>query len=361
MKYSVKECFLLSLIYSSVTLGRYPKNKFNTSILYDLFFLSLKEEWNLFDLSYSERFKKISSAIERSKVRNHEKELEKIELFFEEEIPKLKEKVIEEIKICEKDEINFLTYFCKKYPKNLMKLTDPPFIIFYKGNLPDDEKLKKSLAIIGSRKPEKKFGEKIAFFAGENLSSSGYINISGLALGCDTYGHKGSLTNGKGKTGAILASGLKSSIYPKENTALSKEILEKDGFLMSEFCPTVKLIPKFLVLRDRLQSGMTRGIFVVETGVKSGTLHTVKYALEQNKEVYIWNPMLSKAKDCEEVAGNIALINNEFEKIENVRISSKYNNKIIPVDKREDLVRYLIENEKTTTNKKELENLSIWG
>jgi len=144
------------------------------------------------------------------------------------------------------------------------------------------EELEKSFAIVGTRRPSKE-GIDFARDIGQYLSKNSIYNISGLALGIDTVGHNMSLQ----KTGAILGQGLDLEIYPRENINLAKMILENNGFLLSELIPKQELSIFSLIKRDRLQSALTSGIIIAESGIKGGTVNTFKYAKEQKKKIFI--------------------------------------------------------------------------
>jgi len=118
---------------------------------------------------------------------------------------------------------------------------------------------------------------------GAYLAKNNTYNISGLALGIDTVGHELCIH----KTGAILGQGLDLEVYPKENIKLAEKILENNGFLLSELIPKQELSIFSLIKRDRLQSALTSGIIIAETGVKGGTVNTFKYAREQKKKIFI--------------------------------------------------------------------------
>ena len=163
-----------------------------------------------------------------------------------------------------------------------MNIKESPYVIFVKGNLPSNEELEKSFAIVGTRKPSKE-GIDFARDIGQYLSKNNIYNISGLALGIDTEGHNMSLQ----KTGAILGQGLDLEIYPRENIKLAKMILENKGFLLSELIPQKEISLFSLIKRDRLQSALTSGIVIAETGIKGGTVNTFKYAREQKKKIFI--------------------------------------------------------------------------
>ncbi|HAS79303.1 MAG TPA: hypothetical protein DCR90_00150 [Fusobacteriaceae bacterium] len=323
-------------------------------ILYKLFFYSLKEEKNLFKLEQVSLKEMILKSLHILKLKNRRIQLEKKKenalLYFLSEkgilnLKKLKCRVEKEFQICKKENIRYIGYFSKDYPIHLKELKGPPFMIFYKGYFPNEKELERSLAIIGSRKPEKKYGREVARRMGIFLAQNNWWNISGLAIGCDEYGHMGSL-EGKGKTGAILGQGLSTSIYPKENLKLSMEILKGKGFLMSELPPTVSYSSLFFILRDRLQSGMTRGIFVVQTDKSGGALHTIKYSLKQGRKTIIWDPTdIDELKDMDEVLGNRILIENRKEKL-GISIEKKLRKKILKIKQAKEIFEVMKKEEK---------------
>jgi len=118
----------------------------------------------------------------------------------------------------------------------------------------------------------------------QNSQKKGFTIVSGLAKGVDTGAHEGALKS-NGFTIAVLAHGLQ-TIYPAENRNLASRILNQNGTLISEYPWYTSLLPRYLVERDRIQSGMSRGVMVIETGVKGGTMHTVKNC--KNKTVFSW-------------------------------------------------------------------------
>ncbi|UUV19445.1 DNA-protecting protein DprA [Fusobacteria bacterium ZRK30] len=324
MVYQKGDLMLFSLIYADVSRGGYPAPKLSHDILYKLFFYSADRKQNIFRKDRNSLKKIILESVHILKLENPrikaEKRVENALLYFLSEegmlnLKRLKSRVDEEFEICEKEGIEYIGYSSKNYPKNLKELKDPPFMIFYRGYFPNESELEKSLAIIGSRKPEKKYGREVARRMGILLAQNNWWNISGLALGCDECGHLGSL-EGEGQTGAILGQGLATPIYPKENRVLAERILEKHGFLMSELPPTTSNLSIFFILRNRLQSGMTRGIFVVQTGKSGGTLHTIKYSLEQERKTILWDPgYIEELEGVNEVLGNKILIEDRKDKL----------------------------------------------
>lgn len=181
----------------------------------------------------------------------------------------------------QKYKINYINIEDDIYPEKLKNIKDPPLNLFYKGN---KELLKnKILAIVGTRNSTK-YGEKCCKIFSSELSKKGITIISGLALGIDKIAHLYSF-NEKGKTIAVLGTSLH-KIYPKDNIFLADEILKNDGLLLSEvgFFQDVK--PYFFARRNRIVSGLSTGVLVIEAPKKSGTMITVDFALDQGKDVF---------------------------------------------------------------------------
>lgn len=176
------------------------------------------------------------------------------------------------------------------YPTLLKEIYDPPTLLFVKGNA---ALLKRQqLAIVGSRRPSKSGMMTTHQFA-QDLVAHGYTITSGLAMGIDTYAHEGALTAAEQTTGstrgvstiAVLAHGL-DGIYPKRNQSLAAKVLNGGGALVSEFPVGVTPRPEYFPRRNRIISGLSLGVLVVEAAVKSGSLVTAYSALEQNREVF---------------------------------------------------------------------------
>ena len=265
--YSKEELLIFSFINSNYDISI-------QNLTYKIFNFSNKENINFFKLN------KLGK-IEFLKPFFSENNIEKI-LFIFDKLNLYKIKIEKIIKNCEEKNIKIFYYSYENYPKNLMNIKESPYIIFVKGNLPSNEELEKSFAIVGTRKPSKE-GINFAGDIGSYLSKNNIYNISGLALGIDTVGHNMSLQ----KTGAILGQGLNLEIYPRENIKLAEMILENNGFLLSELIPQTEISLFSLIKRDRLQSALTSGIIIAETGIKGGTVNTFKYAREQKKKIFV--------------------------------------------------------------------------
>ena len=265
--YSKEELLIFSFINSNYDISI-------QNLSYKIFNFSNKENINFFKLNRIEKIEFLKSFFSEENIEKILSVFDKLNL-YKIEIEKI-------IKNCEEKNIKIFYYSYENYPKNLMDIKESPYVIFVKGNLPSNEELEKSFAIVGTRKPSKE-GIDFARDIGEYLAKNSIYNISGLALGIDTEGHNMSLQ----KTGAILGQGLDLEIYPRENIKLAEMILENNGFLLSELIPQTEISLFSLIKRDRLQSALTSGIIIAETGIKGGTVNTFKYAREQKKKIFV--------------------------------------------------------------------------
>lgn len=185
------------------------------------------------------------------------------------------------IKYMNENNIKIININEREYPQALKEIYDPPISLYVKGNI---EKLNnKNIGIVGCRECTT-YGKKSAEYFSYNLSKQNINIVSGLAKGIDSYAHLGSLNTGN--TIAVLGNGL-DMIYPKENLELANEIVKRGGTIISEYpCGTKPDKMKFPA-RNRIISGISSGIIVIEAKEKSGTLITVDFALEQGREVFV--------------------------------------------------------------------------
>lgn len=177
--------------------------------------------------------------------------------------------------------MKILKFNDKEYPQKLRYINDPPKQLYILGN----EKILNSfsLAIIGCR-DYTEYGKRISKDLSFKLSKKGINIISGLAKGIDSFAHIGCIVGGA-KTIAVLGSGF-NYIYPKENIELLKEIVKNGGCIVSEYKEDTKPLQQNFPKRNRIISGLSNGVIVVEARQRSGTLITVEYALEQGKEIF---------------------------------------------------------------------------
>lgn len=166
------------------------------------------------------------------------------------------------------------------YPARLKEIHNPPALLFVRGELPREDEI--CISIVGTRTPSA-YGIAQAHRIAEDLASRGIGIISGMARGIDTSAHEGCL-QAQGRTYAVFGCGI-DLIYPAENKSIAKKI-EQSGGLISEFLPDTRPDPGLFPRRNRIISGMSVGVVVVQGSESSGALITAKCALEQNREVF---------------------------------------------------------------------------
>ena len=169
----------------------------------------------------------------------------------------------------------------KEFPKSLLQIENPPKQIYVEG---DSELLKKdSIAIVGTRKCSK-YGKECTQTFASLLARRNICIVSGLALGIDTIAHYYSMKD-RGKTIAVIGSGFE-HIYPEENKYLSEQILQNGGCIVSEYPPEESMNKAYFPKRNRIISGLSMGVLVVEGRYRSGSMITARYAIRQNKPVF---------------------------------------------------------------------------
>ena len=178
-----------------------------------------------------------------------------------------------------KADIKIITYQDELYPAKLINIYDRPALIYVKGTLTKDEI---NIAMVGSRQAST-YGKYTTEKISRELSIKGITIVSGLARGIDAAAHRGALT-GQGRTIAVMGSGL-DVIYPPENKKLFVEIVQ-NGAVISEYPLGTPPLASNFPARNRIISGMSYGVVVVEAGEKSGSLITARLALEQGREVF---------------------------------------------------------------------------
>ena len=167
------------------------------------------------------------------------------------------------------------------WPARLSEIYDPPLVLYVRGNA--EALSRPGIAIIGTRHPTP-YGIGMAERLACDLSSRGLAIFSGMARGVDAAGHRGAI-NAKGKTVAVFGTGV-NVIYPRENKKIADSILELNGALVSEFPLEAFAAPQNFPIRNRVISGLSLGVLVVEAGEYSGTRITARCALEQSREIF---------------------------------------------------------------------------
>ncbi|MFA5271518.1 MAG: DNA-processing protein DprA [Candidatus Omnitrophota bacterium] len=184
-----------------------------------------------------------------------------------------------ELKLIASENISVIDIFDKDYPKLLKEISNPPIVLYIKGNVASLNDF--IFSIVGTRIPSI-YGLNMSENFASRLASLGVTIISGLARGIDTAAHKGALKTGK--TIAVLGSGIL-NVYPKENKRLS-DLISENGALISEFPLLEPPLKENFPRRNRIVSGLAAGVLVIEAAERSGALITAHCALEQNREVF---------------------------------------------------------------------------
>ena len=234
-------------------------------------------------------------------------ELLKIEGIGEETVKNIilakNEKLLDyHIKYMKENNINIIHIYEESYPQILKEIYDPPISLYIKGN--KEILNNKNIGIVGCRECTD-YGKKAAKYFAYNLAKENINIVSGLAKGVDSFAHLGCLSTYKenqncgkihsdcgkqksncGKTIAVVGNGL-DMVYPKENIELANEIIKSGGAIISEYPCGTKPDKMNFPARNRIISGISSGIIVVEAKEKSGTLITVDFALEQGREVFV--------------------------------------------------------------------------
>lgn len=207
---------------------------------------------------------------------------------------KSREQILKEaikvFELCSKKQVKVISLIDKEYPLRLKQIYDPPLVIYAKGDLSKWEQLGKSkkshLSIVGTRNPSL-YSQNFAKKAAELMSNYKVAIISGLAKGIDTQAHLGSFKSGR--TLAVLGSGL-DCIYPRSNLRLAYQIVENGGLLVSEYPIGVPPLRHHFPERNRIISALSDALLMVEAPIKSGALITLRWGLEQSKEIMIMCP-----------------------------------------------------------------------
>ncbi|MBI5250896.1 MAG: DNA-protecting protein DprA, partial [Desulfomonile tiedjei] len=191
-----------------------------------------------------------------------------------------RDEILKDIATLEKLGVRLLTRWDEGYPKNLQEIYDPPALLFVRGKiLPEDVR---AVSVVGTRKPSR-YGIEMTEQITRDLARSSVTVVSGLARGIDTACHEAAIRAG-GRTIGVLGCGI-DVVYPRENGELIEQIVEH-GAVVSEFRPRISPLATNFYRRNRIISGLAKGVVVIEAAKNSGSLITTNHALDQNRDVF---------------------------------------------------------------------------
>ena len=188
----------------------------------------------------------------------------------------------EALDTCRREQIQIVTIRDREYPNRLKSIYDPPLVLYYKGTLPEFDSLP-AIAVVGTRKPST-YGSTVAGRLGQEITRCGGLVISGLAQGIDAAAMAGALREEGGSAVGVLGCGV-DVVYPRSNRELFRKTTEA-GCILSEFMPGTEPFAWNFPKRNRIISGLSCGVVVVEAPEKSGALITARCALDQGRNVY---------------------------------------------------------------------------
>ena len=214
---------------------------------------------------------------------------------------RLLEAASSDLKYLTQAQIAYTFYWNSDYPPLLRETYEPPFVLYYRGHLPEPSL--PLMAIVGTRRPTG-VALRTTFELAAEFGISGIAVVSGLARGVDSAAHRGNI-HGGGKTVAVLGSGI-DTIYPSSNRRLAEAVLDSGGMICSEFAPGVPPLKYHFPGRNRIISGLSRGVVVTEAPAGSGALITADFCLEQGRDLYVHEQGLSgvNAEGCRALAEN---------------------------------------------------------
>jgi DNA processing protein len=230
---------------------------------------------------------------------------------------------------CRAKGISILPITHKAYPQNLLQISDPPILLYFKGQLPRWDTFP-VVGVVGTRKASA-YGLQCAYDMCTQIGSCGGLVISGGALGVDAAAMEGALRQGYPSVG-VLGCGI-DVLYPKENKPLF-DMTIRNGCVLSEFAPGTPAYPSNLARRNRLISGISDGLLVVEAPAKSGALITANYAKDQKKDVFVIpgnldNPACAGSNDLLRKGAKAVLCGYDIVGIYKDRFPERVRNKIL--------------------------------
>jgi len=217
----------------------------------------------------------------------------------------------------------------EEYPASLREIAQPPKVLYVRGYIPEGKPM---IGIVGTRRCTP-YGKRATGHIVKGLVRAGCVIVSGMAIGIDSEAHKAALEAG-GETVAVVGSGIDESVvYPSSNKSLAREI-EKHGAVTSEFDPYIHSETYFFPQRNRVISGLSLGIVVIESKEKGGSLITANFALDQNREVFavpgglFWETSAGPNNLIKQGAKVVTCAEDILEEL-NIPIPDKEKNKII--------------------------------
>lgn len=259
---------------------------------------------------------------------------------------------IDKLAELKKKNITVLSQVDKKYPEPLRQLEDPPICLYIRGKIDQFDFNQRNgeifFAIVGTRQPTA-YGEQVTKMFAKELAQEGVVIVSGLAYGIDVIAHQ-SVLEVRGKTIAVLGCGV-DIIYPIANAKIYHEIVERGGWVISEFPPGQTVVKGLFIARNRIISGLSSGVLIVEGSKDSGTLITVRHAAEQGKEVFaIPSPITSPMSEAPNImlkqgAKLVTNIQDIFDEL-GIKMLSPKKKKIIEELSIEEEIIYKVLNEK---------------
>ena len=215
-----------------------------------------------------------------------------------------KKRIMDELETIKNNDIKIIPIGNSEYPDLLKQIDNPPYVLYKKG---EADFKKPCIAIVGSRKCSE-YGYTMAYEIAKGLTKAGVVVVSGLALGIDAAAHKGALE--KGTTIAVLGNG-SNICYPPNNAQLQKQI-EFQGCTLSEYPMGTEPHPGFFPARNRIISGLCRGVLIVEAAERSGSLITANLALEQGRDVFAvpgnaWSKMSIGSNKIIQLGGKLVI------------------------------------------------------
>ncbi len=218
-----------------------------------------------------------------------------------------------EMQMIERGGVTILTQMDEGYPALLKEIHDAPVCLYVRGTLPAAPDVR-TIAMVGTRVISN-YGKSVARHFAESAAYSGWITVSGLALGVDTVIHQATVQAG-GRTVAVLGGGL-ARLHPQENLRLAQDIVATGGAVVSEFPMTLPPTRFTFPMRNRIVSGMSRGTVVIEAGSNSGSLITAALSIEQGRRVFAvpGNIDMARSQGCNDLIRKGAVLVQNFEQV----------------------------------------------